>query len=193
MIAPSVVQEVRRLLAGGGFSHRKIAKITGISRGTVGAIASGRRRDHESSRPLEGGEFPEATGPLRRCPGCGAMVYMPCRLCGTRALKERSSKRRARAWVMQPEEPLGLALRDEEQSRYEEVRSRRVSALSCETRCEASRPSEGPRIERDDLEGAFEVENEDWELDPADLWDALDWDDQRPVYDEQLLRNSLGR
>ncbi len=191
MIAPSVVQEVRRLLAEGGFSHRKIAKITGISRGTVGAILSGRRRDHESSRPLEGDEFPQATGPLQRCPGCGAVVYMPCRLCRTRALKERSSKPRAR--VMQPEEPLGLALRDEEQARYEEVRSRRVSALWCETRCEASRPSEGLRIERDDLEGAFEVENEDWELDPADLWDALEWDDQRSVYDEQLLRNSLGR
>ena len=44
MIEPQLVERVEQLLAEDKLSHRKIARITGVSRGTIGAIASGRRR-----------------------------------------------------------------------------------------------------------------------------------------------------
>jgi len=115
MIAPKIVAEVRRLLAAGTHSQRKIARLTGISRGTVGAIASGRRPDyHESSD--DGPEEP--AGPPERCPGCGGMVYMPCLLC--RARKQSTENRRVSPPSRLVDAPLriGLDLRPEHHSRY---------------------------------------------------------------------------
>ena len=45
MIATSVVDEIRRLLQEGCLSQRKIAAQIGVSRGTVNAIALGRRAE----------------------------------------------------------------------------------------------------------------------------------------------------
>jgi hypothetical protein len=42
MIALVKVKEVERMLVEGKLSHRKIAKATGVSRATVGAIAAGK-------------------------------------------------------------------------------------------------------------------------------------------------------
>ena len=47
MLAQRVVDEIRNLLAT-GLSYRKIAHATGVSRGTIGAIANGRRMDRAS-------------------------------------------------------------------------------------------------------------------------------------------------
>jgi transcriptional regulator with XRE-family HTH domain len=93
MLLPAQVEEVRRLLAEGGRSQREIAKLTGVSRGTIGAIASGKRRDREP-RPEE--DFSLRHGPVVRCPECGGKVYSPCILCRTRKLKneERADRRR---------------------------------------------------------------------------------------------------
>ncbi len=195
MIAPSVVQEVRRLLAQGNLSQRKIAGITRISRGSVGAIASGKRSDHGSLRRAAKDELPAPTGPPQRCPGCGGMVYMPCRLCRTRALKAGSSQPPIPAWLMRLEEPLGLDLRNEDRARYEEIRLQKEDGCGSETRREADPAGESLWTERGDLCGAFEVEDDEWYLDPADLWDAFDWEDEEPVadyervpaYDENLL------
>ena len=52
MLPPSVVNEIRRLLAGEGLSYRKITRITGVSRGTIGKIAAGRGR---TTRPCAWG------------------------------------------------------------------------------------------------------------------------------------------
>ena len=120
MISPQIVAEVRRLLAEGKRSHREIARLTGISRGTVGAIASGRRPEYE---PLEEDEGEGPTGPPRRCPNCGGLVFVPCRLCRVRkalAGKRRLVPRRTMAEVGQP---LELALRPEHRARFEEVRT----------------------------------------------------------------------
>ncbi|MBI3838414.1 MAG: hypothetical protein HY288_10840 [Planctomycetia bacterium] len=101
MIALVKIKEAQRLLAEGKLSHRKIAQATGISRATVGAIASGRRPDYEA-RQRARASANEPLGPLGRCPGCGGLVYMPCRLCGARKAKEheqevaRAHRRRAR-------------------------------------------------------------------------------------------------
>ena len=81
MLAPSVVEEVRRLLAEDTLSHRKIAQRTGVNRGTIGAIAAGKRPDYQQLRRARRGDPLEPAGPPERCPGCGGMVYQPCRFC----------------------------------------------------------------------------------------------------------------
>ena len=123
MIAPSLVNQVKRLLAEGRYSQRKIARMTGISRGTVGAIASGRRPDYEAIVRARQSELDEPTGPPQRCPGCGGMVYMPCRLCRVRKLVAEARVARPPA---RPEERLRLDLSDDHRSRYERVRRRRA-------------------------------------------------------------------
>ena len=101
MIALVKIKEAERLLAEGKLSHRKIALAVGISRATVGAIATGKRPDYESRR-LEQANQVEPVGPLERCPGCGGLVHTPCRLCRlrqARALEQevaRACRQRAR-------------------------------------------------------------------------------------------------
>ena len=120
MISEDTVNEIKRLLAEGRLSQRKIARMTGVSRGTVGAIANGRRCDRPRL-PVDGDDEGEPTGPPERCPKCGAMVYPPCRLCRLREVVAR------RRFPLRPERPLGLLeleLSDEHRRRYENVRAR---------------------------------------------------------------------
>ena len=69
MLPLAVVQEVRRRLEEGVLSQRQIAQQLGMSRGTVGAIASGRRG--ESGRQPERDQLAlyGYLWPPRRCPG----------------------------------------------------------------------------------------------------------------------------
>ena len=57
MIAPSIANQIKRLLAEGKYSQRKIARMTGVSRGTVGAIAGGKRPDYEARARERQSEF----------------------------------------------------------------------------------------------------------------------------------------
>ncbi len=91
MLALEKIKEVERLLAQGTYSQRQISRLTGVSRATIGGIASGRRPDYEAmvrEKQLED----QPPGPLARCPGCGGLVYTPCRLCRVRALKEKENQ-----------------------------------------------------------------------------------------------------
>src|SRR5262245_52659293 len=92
MIAVEMVLEIRRLLATGNLSQRRIARLTGISRATIGSIASGKRPDYEP-RPRDE-ELDRPIGPPVRCPNCGGRVYLPCRLCRVRAIKRRELERK---------------------------------------------------------------------------------------------------
>jgi len=125
MIAQSLVDEVRRLLSEGKLSQRKIAQATGVSRGTVGAIASGRRRDRPVVTASDEDGCDEPVGPPERCDGCGALVYLPCRLCRMRKLL---AVRPIARLPERPIEPLGLDLRDDHRARYEQVRARCMEA-----------------------------------------------------------------
>ena len=88
MITPAKVKEIEILLHAGRLSQRRIARVTGISRATVGAIAAGKRPDYEERRQLRRLELEELPlGPPERCAGCGGLVYMPCRLCRVRKIK----------------------------------------------------------------------------------------------------------
>jgi hypothetical protein len=87
MITPEAANEVRRLLIGGELSQRDIALRVGVSRGTVQAIASGRRPDYPTGRLREPRDETVPSGPMRRCPTCGGMVQMPCLLCRVRRMR----------------------------------------------------------------------------------------------------------
>jgi transcriptional regulator with XRE-family HTH domain len=124
MIAPSVVHEIKRLLAEGKYSQRKIARITGVSRGTVGAVASGKRRDYAARARDPELELEQPTGPPQRCPGCGGLVYLPCRLCHVRKLVAEGRIARPPA---RREAPMRLELSDDHQARYERIRLGRAT------------------------------------------------------------------
>lgn len=85
MIAQVVVDEIRGLLEEGELSQRTIARRVGVSRGTVHAIARGKRPDY-CTLQHDTDDFLPPVGPLRRCPGCGGMVLMPCLLCHVRRM-----------------------------------------------------------------------------------------------------------
>ena len=124
MIEPQLVERIEQLLAEDKLSHRKIARITGVSRGTIGAIASGRRRIRPKPMRFWEDDALVPDTPPERCPQCGSMVYMPCLACRTRKEMEKSPNLRAltRANARQPFTPIGLNLKPAHQERYEEVR-----------------------------------------------------------------------
>ena len=88
MIAPEVVDQIKRLLNEGSLSQRSIARQLGVSRGTVHAIGRGKRPDYNTRRREKEDEIAAPRGPWGRCPTCGGMVQMPCLACGVRALRE---------------------------------------------------------------------------------------------------------
>jgi hypothetical protein len=83
MLSTALVHEIDRLLREGELSQRQIAARLRVSRGTVGAIASGERGLHGKERrktytPLT------PSSPPTRCPRCGYRVYVPCIICSVR-------------------------------------------------------------------------------------------------------------
>ena len=140
MLAPEIVDEVRRLLGEGKFPQRATARRLGISRGTVRAIATGKRGDREPpARANSDGNLSKPAGPPERCPGCGAMVHMPCRLCRVRGAVGKHSVRPLRPALARLDASLELELKDEHRRRYEEIYLRklreappRVSSAACE-------------------------------------------------------------
>ena len=91
MISFGVVDQIKRLLAEGKLSQRKIARQLGVSRGTVHAIARGKRPDYQSRRE-DKDDWAAPSGPPARCPTCGGMVQMPCLACRVWAVKESQAR-----------------------------------------------------------------------------------------------------
>ncbi len=121
---PAIVAEITSLLAKHDESQRAIARITGASRGTVNAIATGKRGVASASKVF-------VDGPLARCPGCGDLARIPpktgdCLACQIRLQGGKATKRGG-------DESMALALDPEHRKRYEAMRSaakRRWSAGS---------------------------------------------------------------
>ena len=90
MLAPEKVEQTRQMLCETSLSQRAIAKLLGVSRATVSAIASGRRPDYEARRQARV-VIDESLGPVVRCPECGGRVHAPCRLCLVRKLKAQEA------------------------------------------------------------------------------------------------------
>ena len=117
MLAHSTVQRVKQLLAEGSRPRREVARIAGVNRNTVDAIALGRRID----RPPAAAEESEERPP-QWCRGCGAMVVLPCRLCQVRRLLAMG---RLTPAPPQTDDPLRLDLKPNHRRRYEQVVARR--------------------------------------------------------------------
>lgn len=91
MLPLAIVEEVQRLLDEDQLSQRKIAKKLNISRGTVGAIASGRRGIYGREPDPEQTVLCCFDQPAERCVGCGGMVHKPCLLCSARTYQARQA------------------------------------------------------------------------------------------------------
>ncbi len=97
MLPRVLVLEVKRLLDEGALSRRAIAAQTGVSRGSVNAIANGDRGLHGAEPEELTGEFPPRDLVASRCLECGGMVYMPCVLCEARRHRRTRSAPMRRA------------------------------------------------------------------------------------------------
>ena len=116
MLRAETVAQIKRLLAAEKLSQRGIARRLRVSRGTVGAIALGRRPDYDAQRREAEAEEVRPARPKKRCPDCGALlVIVPCVAC--RAMRKRKARRLAPAG---PDE-LALELKPEHHARYLEV------------------------------------------------------------------------
>jgi hypothetical protein len=124
MIETKTILEVQRLLQEGSLSHRKIAVQTGISRGTVNAIAKDNRRCYRRMWEPKKDEDDRPVLPPSRCSNCGGTVHKPCLLCETRR-RIAEGKQTPRRKAGEVFEPLGLNLRPEHRARYEQVCARR--------------------------------------------------------------------
>lgn len=108
MLTRSQITNVEKLLKEGRLSWRKIAKRTGISRGTIHAIAHGKRtprvgrlvRKPLAVRATEVVLKTEADTKrlVGRCPLCGVKVSLPCLECEIEAaaIRRRGKLRRTR-------------------------------------------------------------------------------------------------
>lgn len=140
MIAEEKIREAESLLAKGGLSQRTIAKLTGLSRGTVSLLANSKRRIYVKAVDPDMPAEPEKSPPVR-CPNCGTMVRMPCLLCFLQSLADRNSplmqagfqtSETAPAMTNEQHSPksavcLGIELTGDELKRYQEVRAWRES------------------------------------------------------------------
>ncbi len=136
------------MLETGKLSHRKISRLTGVSRGTIDGISNGTRklkdRNGRSNLSEDALELYLASQDIpKRCQECGAKVVLPCRHCAARAFAAKNKKRPSDRG---PPIILGLELKPEHKARYKEVRR---------ARCEASQPAgvvqevqAGPKIRR---------------------------------------------
>ena len=136
MIAEEKIKEAETLLAQEKLSQRKIAKITGLSRGTVSSIANGKRNVYvktvDPSQPTELEKSPPV-----RCPTCGSMVRMPCLLCFLKRLADKNSPLMQNDFQLSGTTPamtseqhsskstlrFGVELTGNELKRYQEVRA----------------------------------------------------------------------
>ena len=89
MLPLKLVEEIKRQLDEGQHSQRSIARSLGVSRGTVHAIATGKRGLHGCDHS----DDHAARISAQRCPSCGARVYMPCILCRARAYRRQPFSR----------------------------------------------------------------------------------------------------
>ncbi len=79
MLDDRTIWRILRMLHAARLSQREIARMTGISRASVSAIAHGRIR----LRKRYGRRRWVANAPITyaRCPGCGVKVVQPCLAC----------------------------------------------------------------------------------------------------------------
>ena len=81
MIKNDIIRKILHLVKQGKMSQRQIAKRLGVSRGTVQAVAQGRRSEHIPAAIASAVTWIVPSGKPKRCPDCGSCVKMPCLAC----------------------------------------------------------------------------------------------------------------
>ena len=94
VIAPLVVAEIKRLLCE-GVSQRDIARRIGVSRTTVGAIATGKRQEQAVEKEAVAEPGPDLLSLPTRCNRCGYKVHLPCQVCRVRGFISKTTQRTA--------------------------------------------------------------------------------------------------
>ena len=80
-----VEAEIKRLLGLHRLTQRKIAEQVGVHQATVKKVATNIVAP-PVKQPVE-----QPKGPIGRCGKCGARVFLPCRECKVKLLKERAA------------------------------------------------------------------------------------------------------
>ena len=123
MIHNDIICEAQRLLRR-GTSYRAVARELGISRGTVGKVALGRRVPVEAGACAEDENPPyHSNTPPVRCPTCGGVVYMPCVACRVKTAVKTRAILPASPDLSGCSSSLTLSLKDDHQARYELVKA----------------------------------------------------------------------
>lgn len=124
MISETRIMIAEQLISEGRLSQRRIARETGLSRGTIHALAVGKRKIQER-KPQFLIEH-NRKSPFVRCPDCGSMVRIPCVFCTIR--KHINRVRRTICEGRAVECTVDLA--GEEKKRYLEVRKWREQSAN---------------------------------------------------------------
>lgn len=131
-IRPERIERAKTLLSQ-GFSHRRVAVATGISRGTIRKVARGERPDCPPREPaadtppdtLMPGERRLAI--KRRCSVCGGLLeIVPCRRCKIMRLLKTAGLQVYSGDG--PDDPLHLELKPDDYRAYLGVHAKRVIA-----------------------------------------------------------------
>lgn len=145
MLDPSIVASTKELLEQKK-SYRQIERLLSgrISRESIGRIARGERPDYESlqhARREQRQQRPR--GILKRCPGCGGLVSLPCLLC---ELREKLAAVQLALSRFGDSDcgPLKLELRGEDHDRYCELRARKDREQAGELRLVSEEIQEAP-------------------------------------------------
>ena len=95
LLRNDIYKQVVELLQEGKLSQRGIAREVGVDRNTVRRLARGwrpGRRERKLEVDFGSAEifFPDPVSDPARCPGCGALVQLPCLACQIRAFRSKS-------------------------------------------------------------------------------------------------------
>ena len=90
MIKNEIIKQINKLIKQGELSQRQIAKNLGVSRGTVQAVAHGKRTELLPTAMKSAAKWVVPTGQPKRCTHCGGCVKMPCLACQLFAMQKVS-------------------------------------------------------------------------------------------------------
>ena len=105
MLSLVMIEKIEWLLRSADLSQRQVAMRLGVSRGSVAAIARGKRsaKQQRSASALQIASkdqhapqiVPDFDAVPVRCPSCGCRVYLPCLVCHLRKMeRDRRAIRR---------------------------------------------------------------------------------------------------
>jgi hypothetical protein len=134
VLPDAVVEAVKRLAAEGRFSDAQMAAMTGVAKGSVQNIRTGRWDAWRKRREAAAGDKDETALALVRqhqeqtekCASCGRRVVAPCLACEVVALLKSGALKPAPG-VASPDDSLALQLRPADQARYREVRAAKIA------------------------------------------------------------------